>query len=445
VSESRPTRTDIAALVLEAVDANRDDMVASLQTIVQIPSVSPNYLGVDYQEHVGKETEVTAALAELYRRAGATVDTFTPEAGRTNAVASLGGGGKGRSLAFNGHVDVVPSGDQSEWTIASPFSASIVGSRMYGRGTTDMKSGLIAQAYAAIALQDAGITLAGELQLQCVVGEETGDLVGTAAVLDRGYRAEAVVVSEPSAPPVPLSVVPASPGFWWLSIQVTGKRVHAGMRGYTVHATGPGDEIGVNAIDKAFKIYSALRDLEETWARTQRHELWPNGYFALLPGTIKGGPGELGAPFALSDSATIEYAILYHPERSPESIRAEVQEVVDRTAASDHWLAAHPPVCDWKQNWNPFVTQPDAGIVRAVADSYSAAAAGTAFSKSPTLAGFAGVCDATWFAKHGMAAVVFGPGDLSFAHGPNEFVELDEVWLAARAYALLAVEWCGVV
>ncbi|MCE0768083.1 ArgE/DapE family deacylase [Pseudonocardia kujensis] len=429
--------------LMAAVDALREPMTASLRDLVRIPSVSPKYPGIDYRDHVGRESDATALVADLYRRAGATVDTFSVEDGRANAVGRLGRG-RGRSLIFNGHVDVVPPGDATEWTVAAPFSGDVVDRRMYGRGTTDQKSGLVAQAWAAIALREAGVELDGELQLQCVVGEETGDhACGTGAVLERGFTAEAAVVSEPSAPPTPLSVVLGSPGLLWFAVSVTGKKVHSSMRGDTIHSTGPGAAIGVNAIDKMFLVYQGLRALEDEWAATQRHPLWPRGHFSLLPGAMRGGPGGLTVPFSLSDSATIEYAVEFHPERSVADVQAEIQAAVDRVADGDPWLRHARPHLEWKLDWDPFLMSADADISQSLAAAYRTAATGSRFPTDVSWTGFYGVCDGTVLTRGGVPSLVFGPGDLRVAHGNDEYVDLDEVWLAARTFALLAAQWCG--
>jgi len=132
----------------------------------------------------------------------------------------------------------------------------------------------------------------------------------------------------------------ASPGLLWFSVTVEGK-VHSSMRGETIHPTRSGSATGVNAIDKIFLVYQAMRALENEWAATQRHALWANGHFALLPGAMRGGPGDLTVPFSLSDSATIEYAVEYHPDRTGEDVQAEIQATIDRIADGDAWLRAH--------------------------------------------------------------------------------------------------------
>src|SRR5438046_2953107 len=80
----------------------------------------------------------------------------------------------------------------SDWSDGDPWSGRLAGGRLWGRGASDMKAGLAAQAMAAIALRDAGVQLAGDLILEAVVGEEMMEHdLGTTACIERGYRADA--------------------------------------------------------------------------------------------------------------------------------------------------------------------------------------------------------------------------------------------------------------
>lgn len=159
------------APVLAAVDRLQDDLVAAVSAAVRIPSVNPKYPGEDYDAIVGGEGRVARVMAELYQAAGCTVDLFAVEPGRENAVGVRRGTGGGRSLLFNGHVDVVPPGDPAAWTSGDPFSGRVDGDRIWGRGATDMKGGIVAQAFAVRALQEAGVQLQGDLILEAVVGK----------------------------------------------------------------------------------------------------------------------------------------------------------------------------------------------------------------------------------------------------------------------------------
>ena len=272
-----------AARVTQRIDALRDELVDAISRAVKIASVNPKYPGQVYDEVVGGEGEVSKLVAEVYRGLGAEVDLWAIEPGRENAVGVIPGSGGGRSLIYNGHVDVVPPGDPAKWKSGDPFSGRIEADRVWGRGSTDMKAGILAQAFAARALGECGVKLKGDLILEAVVGEEVMDHeCGVTATVKRGYKADAAVVSEPSAPPAPLAVIPVSPGLLWFSVTVPGKATHASMRGPTMRAGGD-MSVGVNAIDKGVFIFQALRQLEDEWGLTKKHPLFSPGHFTLHP------------------------------------------------------------------------------------------------------------------------------------------------------------------
>ena len=271
--------------VLAEVDALVPELLASIQAAVRIASVEPKYPGQSYDELVGRESEVARLVAAVYEQAGAEVDVFAIEPGRDNAAGVIRGAGGGRSLLYNGHIDVVPPGNPELWT-DDPFSGELRDGRILGRGSTDMKAGVLAQAYAAVALRRAGVRLAGDLTLVAVVGEEVGDHEsGTTATIERGYRADVAVISEPSAPPEPLAIVPVTPGLLWFAVHVPGKAAHAGLRGETVHPTIYGQDLGVNAIDKAFLVYGRSAGWRTSGRRPSATRSSRTGSSACSPGS----------------------------------------------------------------------------------------------------------------------------------------------------------------
>ncbi len=431
--------------VVAAVNARRDEIANTLSQAIQIESVNPKYPGQEYETVVGREGDVSKFMADKYRAAGAEVDLFAVEPGRENAVGVIRGKGDGRSLIYNGHVDVVPPGDPTIWTDGNPFSGRNDGERIWGRGASDMKSGVVAQAFAALALADAKVVLQGDLILEAVVGEEVMDHeCGVTATIKRGYTADAAVVSEPSAPPAPLAVIPVSPGLWWFSVTVPGKPTHASMRGNLIRAGGLGDEVGVNAIDKGVDIFLAMRRLEDEWGQSKRHVLFPAGHFTIHPGVVTGGPKGVLVPFIVSEFMTIEYCCWYHPDERPDQVRQEIEEHIHRAAQLDPWLRAHPPVIEWKLNWPSFSVDPKHPICLAIGNAHEEANAGTRFAGRPAVNGFAAVEDCSFLNLGGIPTVSYGPGDLRVAHAYDEHVAIDEVVAATRTFALLAIDWCGV-
>lgn len=431
--------------VLAAVDARRDEIAQTLSQVIRIESVNPKYPGQVYDEVVGREGDASKVMAQIYRSMGAEVDVFAVEPGRENAVGVVRGSGGGRSLIYNGHVDVVPPGDPAIWTGGNPFSGRNDGQRIWGRGASDMKSGVVAQAFAARALADAKVALQGDLILEAVVGEEVMDHeAGVTATIKRGYTADAAVVSEPSAPPAPLAVVPVSPGLWWFSVTVPGKPTHASMRANLIRAGGLGDEVGVNAIDKGVDMFLAMRRLEDEWGQSKRHALFPPGHFTIHPGVVTGGPKGVLVPFIVSEFMTIEYCCWYHPDEQPEAVRAEIEEHIHRAAQLDPWLREHPPVVEWKLNWPSFSVDPGHPICLAIGDAHERANGGTRFAGRPAVNGFAAVEDCSFLNLGGIPTVSYGPGDLRVAHAYDEHVYIDELIAATRTFALLALDWCGI-
>lgn len=159
----------------------------------------------------------------------------------------------GKSLILNGHIDVVPLGPVDMWADQDPYSAKIIGDKLYGRGSGDMRSGHAANVWALDALKRIGLQPASEVILQSVVEEEsTGN--GTLMTHLKGYKADAVLIPEP----VQEQLVRANVGVLWFQIEVRGRPVH-------VRAMGT----GVNAVDACWKVVGALRELEAEW--NQRH------------------------------------------------------------------------------------------------------------------------------------------------------------------------------
>jgi acetylornithine deacetylase/succinyl-diaminopimelate desuccinylase family protein len=438
------TSAKVADRVLAEVDALRDDLLAAVSEAIRIPSVNPNYPGQVYDDLLGGESDVSRYMAGIYERAGAEVDVFSTVPGRENAVGVVRGRGAGRSLIYCGHVDVVPAGDLALWTSGDPFSGRIDGDRIWGRGSTDMKAGIVAQAFAAIALRQAGVRLDGDLILESVVGEETMDHeAGVTAVCERGYTADAAIVSEPSSPPSPLAVVPVTPSIQWFSVTVKGKAGHASMRGQTFRAGGLGAEIAVSAIDKGMRIFQALRDLEDQWGLTKRHPLYAPGHFTIHPGVVNGGPHGVQVPYIVSEFMTTEYLVIGHPDDDPAETRREIEQQIHHAAQLDGWLREHPPVVEWKLHWPSASVPADHPICQAVGDAHEAAAEGTRFAGRPAVNGFFGAEDTTWLQRAGIPAISYGPGDLRLAHAPDEHCLIDEIVCATKTYAMTALRWCG--
>ena len=429
----------VAEQIIDALDTLESELIEAVSGAVRIPSINPRYPGQVYADVVGGEGQVARYMAELYAETGCETDVFGLEPGRENAVGVLRGRGGGRSLIYNGHIDVVPPGPAEGWADGDPWSGRVDDGRIWGRGACDMKAGVVAQAFAIRALRAADVVLRGDVILEAVVGEEMMEHeLGTTACIDRGYRADAALVSEASAPPVPLAISPVTPGVMSFALSVEGKATHTSMRGETIRAGGYGAEVGVNAIDKAFIVYEALRRLEDEWGLSKRHPLFRPGHFTIAAGVFVGAPRTGLVPFFIPDSTRIEYIVWYHPDDDPQSVRDEIEAQIAAAAATDTWLRTHPPAVEWLHHWPASAVDPSHPIVSATCRAHERASGGAA-----TVNGFPAVEDATFLNQRDIPAISYGPGDLRVAHANDEHVVIDELLLATRTYALLAAEWCG--
>jgi acetylornithine deacetylase len=432
--------------VMQLIDSMKDELVSTVSELIQIRSVNPGYPGVDYDQELGGETNANNYLKEKYEKLSLEVDMWEEDKGRANLVGVWKGTGGGKSLIHNGHIDTVPPGLEENWKSGSPFSGLVKDNRIWGRGTCDMKGAVVSQMFAVSAIQQAGLKLNGDVILESTVGEENMDSarIGAGATVKRGYKADAAIVSEASAPPHALAVVPTSTGLWWVSVSVEGKASHASMRAETFRAGGMGAEVAVNAIDKGVYLLNSIRKLEDEWGLTKKHPLFKPGHFAIHPGVISGGPHGVAVPFFVSDYCTIEYCIWYHPDEDPENVKKEFESHVHHASQQDEWLRDHPPTLDWKVNWPAFKVDVDHPICKTVSAAHVDAAAGTRFAGAPEVAGFYAVCDAAFLNPQGVPAIVYGPGSLFVAHAADEFVEIDELMVATKTYALATMEWCEV-
>ena len=162
---------------------NQAEAVQFLQDITRIKTENDN------------EAEVARYIQKLLADHGIDSKMIELSPGRSNLVAEISNG-EGKVLGISGHMDVVAAGDASLWS-QDPYGAAIVDGKMYGRGTSDMKSGLAALIIAMIDAKEKG-NYQGTIRLLATVGEESGE-AGARQLSDMGYGddLDAVLVAEP--------------------------------------------------------------------------------------------------------------------------------------------------------------------------------------------------------------------------------------------------------
>lgn len=431
-----------AAAVDAWITTHAEELVELVRQLVRFDTTSVD-LAPASSRTSNDEAALQAFVAGRLVALGAEVDQWEPDPGifsehpmmpswhhwrgRPLTVGVLRGGGAGRSLIINAHVDVVAPG--GGWT-TPPFAADVRDGRVYGRGACDMKGGLGAALFALEALRGCGVDLAGDVIFEAVPDEETCAM-GTVAAIARGYRADAGLVPEPTGNNLWI----ATRGLLHGTVTVAGRSAHA-----EVNQPHWRDGGGVNAIEKATRVLAALDELSSDWARRpeKRHPLL--GVPRVQPTGIRGGTFISNVP----ESCEIDLNATYLPgDADPTGYgtvpRAEIEAAVAEGAGRDDWLAAHPPSFRWYTDYPPSEIDPGAAIVEVVRSS------ARDLGVDARLEGIDTTYDGALLTRFaGTPSPAFGPGDLARAHAPDEWVGIDELILSARLYARVIPAWCGV-
>ncbi|MGI9382266.1 MAG: ArgE/DapE family deacylase [Methyloligellaceae bacterium] len=417
--------------LLALIDERRENAVEFLRTLVTMPSVTgdegpiQNHLK-DYLEKMGLEIDMWDMDAdEIQKHPAAAVVTESYE-GRPNIVATCKGAGGGRSLLLNGHTDVIPAGPRESWT-DDPWAANIRDNRIYGRGASDMKSGVASGVLALEYIKAAGLTLKGDLLVNLVVDEEVSGH-GTLDTVLRGYKADAAISGETST----LAVQPACIGRIWFKILIRGKKAGIQQR-YT----------GVNAIDRGYKIKLAIDELEKQRLETVSHPLYPDILDTLpcLVGTFESG----SFPSAFPDTCLLKGSIATVPGEDHDGVKQSFVEHVQKAAADDPWMKDNPPEITFGNKFGGLDAEaadipPDHPIVTTLVDCFKEVT-----GREPEISGRQGAADTRFLINNGdTPTVIFGPGPTAVMHANDEYVDIDDYMTAIKVYALSICDWCGV-
>ncbi len=327
---------------------------------------------------------------------------------------------QGRSLILNGHIDVVPTGPLDMWT-HPPFEPKVDDGWMTGRGAGDMKAGLAANLFALDALARLGLAPAADVIVQSVIEEEcTGN--GALACLQRGYRAEAALITEPSAETLGAAQV----GVMWFQVKLRGKPAHVAVAGS-----------GANAIEACFPIIGALHALEARWNEIKHAAFAEHAHpINFVVSRIEGGDWTSSVPAW----CTFDMRIGLYPGQDLAAVRAEVEATVAQAARSDAFLAQNPPQIVYHGfQAEGYVLQADTEAQRLLERCHEAVAASPLGLRAGT-----GTTDARFYGLYaGIPALVYGPRAENI-HAFDERVELESVRRVTQAVALFVAEWCGV-
>lgn len=418
--------------LLQAVDDCTREMTEALQDLIRIPTVNPpGDCYVECIEHfdrwltsLGYETEFISVpderLAEL-----APLGNGSP---RPNLVARLAGpAGQGMRVHLNGHYDVVPAAN--DWT-QDPWGGEVIDGKIYGRGSADMKGGLVAQIFAVEALRRAGIEWSGQVTHSIVADEETvGNLnAGTGFLVEQGVisseNTDAVIITEPFGLD---GIGVGHKGAIWGEFIFKGKQSH----GSTPH-------LGVNAVELLARFLARVETELQPELRTRKETAVPvtppEAVMSTMSfDTISGGVATNVVP----DRCSVTFNRRFVHSESLEGTRRELLSILEEMRGED-------PRVDYEYR-ETYATEPtlvgdDQPLVgvakRAIA----------AMGRTPNMTISAGSHDQRFFVRNAgiTNAILYGPGPTDIPHQSDEYLAVTDLVEGTKTLALMLYEMLGV-
>jgi len=411
--------------ILETVDSLRDDIIDfTLRLVAQPSTLGQEECAVQVMEEELQRLGFTTTAIPLDNKALAEHPGFAPTPWQTGTRKNIIGrrpaqAEGGKSALFNGHLDVVNAGSPELWS-NYPFSPHIHDGWLYGRGAGDMKSGVAAMTYSVHALDKAGFGLCAPVTVEAVIEEECSGN-GALACIAAGYEAEAVLIPEPFGPTILTDQV----GVLWFKVSLSGKPTHV--------LEAPS---GVNAIEKCYPLFTALRSLEARLNETNVPEAYKDmdHPLNLNIGMIEGGDW----PSTVPSEASFHARLSYFPGTDYTTICNIIESTITKCAQQDPWLRHNMPRVEFygfRSDGHslsrdlPALTTLDQchmSLTGKQAESYISTC-------TTDLRAF------HWYTNS--QPTCYGPIAENI-HGIDERVNLESVMQVARTYALFLARWC---
>jgi succinyl-diaminopimelate desuccinylase len=393
-----------AADVEAWLEARADEMAALLEELVAVDTENPpgRRLG-----HCGEHLHTSMARLGLEPEL---IRVPVPDLEDPCVVRGSVGDGP-RTIYFHGHFDVVPAQDPSQF---QPLRSH---GRIVGRGTADMKGGLVSMLYGAQAAKELGLLAGGRIALHLVCDEETGSVAGSgylrsAGLIDPG--ALAMVTAEPTGG----VVWHANRGAITLRVGVRGREAHVGRA-----------HLGVNAFEGMLRVAQPLATLAHELL-DKRTSFPMDSDAARGSMLVVGGSTGSGANFnVVPGSAWFSVDRRFNPEEDLEPELGRLTHTIAE-AAAEAGVEVTVDILQRAPSASTPATDPAAvALARSIAEIEGAA---PRFELCP------GVLEIRWYAQVGIPAFAYGGGRLDVSHGPDEFIDEAAMRRCAAVYALFA-------
>ena len=427
-SQRNVTQTALADRVIRAVEDARDELVDFAAQLVRIPTVNPP--GQHYRE-------CAQIIGRQLRQCQFDVDFLEPEQRpehtksnpRVNVIGVRPGRRRHPLVHLNGHFDVVPAGEG--WTVA-PFAGLVRDGRLYGRGSSDMKSGLAAAVFAAEGLRRAGVPLSGTIEVSGTVDEESGGHAGVGHLAETGRiaakRTDYVIIPEPFGP---RRICIGHRGVYWFKVTALGRSAHGSMpfRGSSAidHMTVVLDKV---RNELAQSLSRRITEMPVVPIEARRASINVNA--------ISGGQAnEESQTPCVADRCEAIFDRRFIVEETFEEARNEIVGLLDAAASEDD--SRRYELTDLMV-FHPTVTSQASPLVRTLEKSIF-----TILGKQAECVASPGTYDHKHVSRlAGIEhCVAYGPGRLELAHQPDEWCAVDDMVSSAKVLALTLLELVG--
>jgi acetylornithine deacetylase len=412
----------------------KNQIIQLVQSLVQTNSVTipPNGSETKAQKVLRRFLKSWSLDVELYdlaflnRSAHPYVRHDRSYSGRHNLIARLSGTGRGRSLLLSGHMDTVPAGPTA-WK-DNPWSGVIRRGRIYGRGSYDMKGGLVAGFAAAVALKRAGLRLGGDLLCESVIDEEWGGGGGTLAARLRGDRADACAIAEPTD----LAIFRASRGGYIVDIYVS--------------AGNPANYFSRDEIVSPAVPMGRLLGWVDSWSR-KRQKIDRGDAYAEFSDpapvqvlALEANRFDPDIPWSVPLTARVRVYFQFLPNEDVSAVIGDVQRSFISFCDADPFFSVYRP--EWKAIVDPALLGHELPLDHEWTKCVFRCATAV-LRVAPPLTAAEYPCDAFINQREfGIPTLVFGPRG-GGPHNANEYVEVRSVLQTAEVLLATALEWCN--
>ena len=367
---------------------DKDELLDIFSKAVAIPSTNPK----------GNEKPMCEYVENLLKQNDIEYFTVPVENDRYDIIAKIHGHSSEDSIVFTGHMDVVPVSDDEilRWE-TPPFIPTIKDGKLFGRGSADMKSGLISAIYSMILLKRHNIKPSRDVILAATIDEENY-MKGSKALQNNPIceGAKYLIVCEPTD----MKICNEQKGRTWADVCVHGMTAHGSQKG-----------VGENAIYLAIKLIEKIKNTE--------FEKYPDTFWRTL--AINAGV----EPQVVPDRCTFTVDARLQVGHDPSNIWEKLEDMIKQIKKENPHFDATYDIADMRTSWH---TSKEDKLIQDIEKSLQK------LDILPIFETFSGSTDASMLIKNSLIPVIIGPGDLSVVHRENEYVELSQLYDSCRLY-----------